>query len=30
MALGEQAIITADGLEIITHAPRQPVVNNPV
>jgi Xaa-Pro dipeptidase len=30
MALGEQSIITADGPEIITHAPRQPIINNPV
>ncbi|MEE2980009.1 MAG: aminopeptidase P family protein, partial [Pseudomonadota bacterium] len=29
MALGEQAIITAGKPEIITHAPRQPVINNP-
>lgn len=29
MAVGEQAIITANGPEIITHAPRRPVINNP-
>jgi hypothetical protein len=26
MAVGEQAIITADAPEVITHAPREPVI----